>query len=132
LGASGPRAVAGPGLCFRQAQALLRRSEWVFLAGACRRLHACCVTLVRAAQVLATAVTLPLTIGLALLLGWNLHLALANKTTIEYHEGVTARVRVRGARPMRRPRPALRSCASVSASHKHRHSFLGRRDACVS
>ncbi len=42
--------------------------------------------------------TLPLTIGLALLLGWNLHLALANKTTIEYHEGVTARVRVRGMR----------------------------------
>ena len=47
------------------------------------------------AQGLATAVTLPLAVGLALLLGWNMHLVLGNKTTIEHHEGVTARIRVR-------------------------------------
>ena len=39
--------------------------------------------------------TLPLAVGLALLLGWNMHLVLGNKTTIEHHEGVTARIRVR-------------------------------------
>jgi len=44
--ARGPRAAAGPGLCFRQAQALLRRPGRAFLAGACRCLHACRVTLV--------------------------------------------------------------------------------------
>lgn len=40
-------------------------------------------------------VTVPLALGLAMLLGWNLHLALANKTTIEHHEGVTARIQAR-------------------------------------
>lgn len=33
-----------------------------------------------------TAMALPLSIGLVMLLGWNLYLLLANKTTIEYHE----------------------------------------------
>ena len=40
------------------------------------------------------ALTLPLAIGLAMLLGWNLYLALSNKTTIEFHEGVTASIQV--------------------------------------
>ena len=43
--------------------------------------------------------TLPLAVGLAALLGWNAHLVLGNKTTIEHHEGVTARIRVRGPAP---------------------------------
>lgn len=37
---------------------------------------------------------MPLTIGLVMLLVWNLYLALQNKTTIEFHEGVTANVQV--------------------------------------
>jgi uncharacterized membrane protein YiaA len=45
-------------------------------------------------QTLCMAITLPLTIGLVMLLIWNLHLALSNKTTIEHHEGVTAKVQV--------------------------------------
>lgn len=61
--------------------------------------HVCCPSHLSvakpAAQGLATAVTLPLAVGLALLLGWNMHLVLGNKTTIEHHEGVTARIRVR-------------------------------------
>jgi hypothetical protein len=40
------------------------------------------------------ALTLPLAIGLVMLLGWNLYLALSNKTTIEFHEGVTASIQV--------------------------------------
>lgn len=46
-----------------------------------------------AAQVAVIALLLPLTLALLLLTLWNLHLLLANKTTIEYQEGVTARVR---------------------------------------
>ena len=38
------------------------------------------------AQTAATAVTLPLAIGLAVLLGWVVYLVVNNKTTIEYHE----------------------------------------------
>lgn len=37
-------------------------------------------------QTLAFAVALPLTIGLLMLLGWHIHLVVANKTTIEYQE----------------------------------------------
>jgi len=37
---------------------------------------------------------MPLTIGLVMLLAWNLYLALQNKTTIEFHEGVTANIKV--------------------------------------
>ena len=37
---------------------------------------------------------MPLTIGLTMLLVWNLYLALQNKTTIEFHEGVTANIKV--------------------------------------
>ena len=48
-----------------------------------------------AAQTVCMALTLPLTVGLLMLLGWNLYLALINRTTIEYHEGVTANVQVR-------------------------------------
>lgn len=39
------------------------------------------------AQVAATALALPVCVGLCVLLGWNAYLALQNKTTIEYHEG---------------------------------------------
>jgi hypothetical protein len=45
-------------------------------------------------QTLCTGVSLPLTIGLVMLLVWNLHLAIHNKTTIEFHEGVTAKIQV--------------------------------------
>lgn len=38
------------------------------------------------------AITLPLAVGLLLLMAWNVYLVYTNKTTIEYHEGVTARV----------------------------------------
>lgn len=38
------------------------------------------------AQTAATAVTLPLAIGLIVLLGWVVYLVVNNKTTIEYHE----------------------------------------------
>ena len=37
---------------------------------------------------------MPLTIGLVMLLVWNVYLALQNKTTIEFHEGVTANIKV--------------------------------------
>ena len=37
---------------------------------------------------------MPLTIGLVMLLVWNLYLAVQNKTTIEFHEGVTANIKV--------------------------------------
>ncbi|KAK9800786.1 hypothetical protein WJX73_003252 [Symbiochloris irregularis] len=42
-------------------------------------------------QTVCTALTLPLSIGLVMLLCWNVYLLLCNKTTIEYHEGVTAK-----------------------------------------
>ena len=45
-------------------------------------------------QSVCMAMTLPLTIGLIMLLFWNMHLALSNKTTIEHHEGVTAKIKV--------------------------------------
>lgn len=38
------------------------------------------------------AVTLPVMIGVAMLLGWNAYLVYHNKTTIEHYEGVTARI----------------------------------------
>lgn len=43
-------------------------------------------------QTLCTAISLPLAIGLAMLLLWNGYLVYSNKTTIEHYEGVTARV----------------------------------------
>ncbi|KAL4459089.1 hypothetical protein ABPG75_013954 [Micractinium tetrahymenae] len=43
------------------------------------------------AQVLGTALGLPVAVGLLVLLIWNLYLAARNQTTIEYHEGVVAR-----------------------------------------
>ena len=45
-------------------------------------------------QTVCTGISLPLTIGLVMLLIWNLFLALHNKTTIEFHEGVTAKIQV--------------------------------------
>ena len=46
-----------------------------------------------ALQTVCLAFSMPLTIGLVMLLVWNLYLALQNKTTIEYHEGVTANIK---------------------------------------
>ncbi|BDA49409.1 Palmitoyltransferase PFA4 [Coccomyxa sp. Obi] len=48
-------------------------------------------------QTVCTGISLPLTIGLVMLLIWNLHLALHNKTTIEFHEGVTAKIQANKA-----------------------------------
>lgn len=45
-----------------------------------------------ALQILAFLIALPLTVGLVMLLGWHIQLVLSNKTTIEYREGVTARM----------------------------------------
>lgn len=39
------------------------------------------------AQVAATALGLPIAVGLVVLLIWNAYLCLRNMTTIEYHEG---------------------------------------------
>lgn len=47
-----------------------------------------------AVQTVCLAFAMPLTIGLVMLLAWNLYLALQNKTTIEFHEGVTANIKV--------------------------------------
>lgn len=47
-------------------------------------------------QTLAFAVALPLTIGLTMLFGWHINLIISNKTTIEYQEGVTARLKGQG------------------------------------
>ncbi|KAL3134915.1 hypothetical protein ABBQ32_007880 [Trebouxia sp. C0010 RCD-2024] len=44
-------------------------------------------------QAICTAMTIPLSIALLVLLGWNLYLMLSNKTTIEYYEGVTAELK---------------------------------------
>ena len=44
-------------------------------------------------QTVCLAFSMPLTIGLTMLLVWNLYLALQNKTTIEFHEGVTANMK---------------------------------------
>ena len=46
------------------------------------------------AQTVCLAFCMPLTIGLVMLLVWNVYLALHNKTTIEFHEGVTANIKV--------------------------------------
>lgn len=46
-----------------------------------------------AAQVAVLVLLVPLALALLLLTLWNLFLLLHNKTTIEYQEGVTARVR---------------------------------------
>ncbi|KAI3424124.1 hypothetical protein D9Q98_009485 [Chlorella vulgaris] len=48
-------------------------------------------------QTLATAVALPVSVGLVVLLVWNMLLLLRNQTTIEYHEGVVARFMAPGA-----------------------------------
>jgi len=45
-----------------------------------------------ALQGVCVTITFPLTLGLVLLLGWHVYLVLSNKTTIEYHEGVTAKI----------------------------------------
>ena len=47
----------------------------------------CWIAIHRSLQVLATAVGLPVAVGLLVLLTWNAYLALRNQTTIEYHEG---------------------------------------------
>ena len=52
------------------------------------------VSMWKVLQTVCTGISLPLTIGLVMLLIWNLHLALHNKTTIEFHEGVTAKIQV--------------------------------------
>lgn len=41
-------------------------------------------------QAVATALALPVALGLMILLVWNASLAVQNRTTIEYHEGVNA------------------------------------------
>ncbi len=46
-------------------------------------------------QTVCTAVTLVISIGLVMLLVWNMYLIANNMTTIEYHEGVTAQIQVR-------------------------------------
>jgi hypothetical protein len=43
-------------------------------------------------QIVAFLIALPLSVGLMLLLGWHVQLVLSNKTTIEYREGVTAKM----------------------------------------
>ena len=63
------------------------------------------------AQTACTAVTLPLALGLLVLLFWNGFLAANNRTTIEYHEGVRANVQVR---------------PSVSARNSKRVTFAGK------
>ena len=45
-----------------------------------------------ALQLLATTLALPLSLSLATLLVWNCHLLSQNKTTIEHHEGVAAKL----------------------------------------
>lgn len=61
------------------------------------------------------AVTLPLAIGLALLLAWNAYLVFRNKTTIEYHEGVTAKVLASRAGQAYRHPYDLGLCANLAA-----------------
>ena len=50
-----------------------------------------------ALQLLATAVAFPLTLSLVTLLIWNCHLLSKNKTTIEHHEGVAAKLNAAAA-----------------------------------
>eukprot|EP01025_Chloroclados_australasicus_P046140 TRINITY_DN5090_c2_g1_i10.p4 TRINITY_DN5090_c2_g1~~TRINITY_DN5090_c2_g1_i10.p4 ORF type:complete len:117 (+),score=10.40 TRINITY_DN5090_c2_g1_i10:221-571(+) len=44
-------------------------------------------------QTFALGLGIPLELGLCMLLAWHLYLIVYNKTTIEYHEGVTGRLR---------------------------------------
>ncbi|CAD7695048.1 unnamed protein product [Ostreobium quekettii] len=44
-------------------------------------------------QVTLLILTFVLAIALASLMGWHIHLVISNKTTIEYHEGVTAKLK---------------------------------------
>mmetsp|Transcript_20953 Transcript_20953/g.63084 ORF Transcript_20953/g.63084 Transcript_20953/m.63084 type:complete len:323 (+) Transcript_20953:604-1572(+) len=48
-------------------------------------------------QIAATAIAVPLALGLAGLLAWNAWLLAHNKTTIEYHEGITAQIYAQAA-----------------------------------
>ena len=66
-------------------------------------------------QTLCMAITLPLAIGLTILLGWNVYLVYTNKTTIEYHEGVTARVLASRAGQAWRHPYDLGLCANLAA-----------------
>jgi len=61
-------------------------------------------------QTVCMAVSLPLAIGLAMLLVWNAYLVYTNKTTVEHYEGVTARI-----------------LASRCALLRHKVSFGNRR-----
>ncbi len=45
-------------------------------------------------QTLATAVALPVSVGLVVLLVWNTLLLLRNQTTIEYHEGAATTLKL--------------------------------------
>ncbi|KAI7835787.1 hypothetical protein COHA_010307 [Chlorella ohadii] len=51
------------------------------------------------AQVAATALGLPIAVGLVVLLVWNAYLFLRNTTTIEHHEGVVAQYMAGGGKP---------------------------------
>ena len=85
LGSNG-RKHWNPNSCILEAEACnlyLRILAWYL-----ERLIESTITL----QTLCMAVTLPVTIGVAMLLGWNTYLVYCNKTTIEHYEGVTARV----------------------------------------
>ena len=76
-------------------------------------------------QTVCLALTLPLAIGLAMLLGWNLYLALSNKTTIEFHEGVTASIQARRSCP----RPLHAHCTPPTGSC--RHACIRMNISCV-
>lgn len=67
-------------------------------------------------QMICMAITLPLAIGLAMLLAWNVYLVYTNKTTIEYHEGVTAKVLASRAGQVYRHPYDLGLCANLSAT----------------
>jgi len=57
------------------------------------RVHSLKATMMWATlQTVCMAVSLPLAIGLAMLLVWNAYLVYTNKTTVEHYEGVTARI----------------------------------------
>jgi hypothetical protein len=49
-------------------------------------LEVICLNPLNPSQATAFALALPAAMGLIMLLGWHVHLALANKTTIEYQE----------------------------------------------
>ena len=95
----------------RLGKALTARAEWcaallqskgVPLEAICIIRQCCCRHLwlrlqienACTAQTVCLAFCMPLTIGLVMLLVWNVYLALQNKTTIEFHEGVTANIKV--------------------------------------